>query len=420
MAKLKPEERAFARSVVAGCVVLIGIILVMVLTGKVPTGLPFLPTTTVRAEFHDIHSLQVNAEVRRNSQYIGRVSGIQVDGDRALITMQLDGHQTVYRDAHARIWDVSALATKFVELDFGTPASGSLGSRVLPAARDEDSADLDQLLNVFDPQTRVAVQSTLRQIGGGAVGHSDDLHAYLDTAYRTLPEAGTVAEDLASGEFNLPALIHSADTLTSRFLGRTQEISQLVTQSDATFRALMVDGGNPLRDTLASAPSTLAQVRPALDSLDGPLSDAAAATRDFAPGAEGLGSATPDLRGFLREVPTALNGVPDVAHDAKPAVEELTNTMSDARPFAPRVRLGLESLDPPLEVVSQYGGDIANWILRGRSFVSQGPEPAKRFARLIITPGIEGLTVARDSYPKPGEASRDRFGARTLLKGIGK
>jgi phospholipid/cholesterol/gamma-HCH transport system substrate-binding protein len=420
MVKVKPEERAFARSVVAGVVMLVAIVLVLALTAKVPTGLPFVPTTTVRAEFNNIHSLQVNAEVRRNSEYIGRVSDIQVHADRALVTMQLNGNQTVYRDAHARIWDVSALATKFIELDFGTSRSGPLGSAILPAGRDEDSSDLHQVLNVFDKPTRDAAQGALRQFGGGTLGHSEDLHAYLASAARTLPEAGTVAGDLASPQFDLPALLRSADTLTGRFLGRTQTIARLVRQSDATFRALLDDGGAPLRNTLAEAPGALARVRPALDALDRPLRNTAASASRLQIGAEALGESAPELRGFLREAPTVLDEVPDTADVAKPAVTKLTGMMSDARPFAPRVRLGLESLDPPLGVLAQYGGDITNWILRGRSFVSQGPEPAKRFARLSITPDTWGLNVGRNSYPKPGQASQDRLGGPALLKGLGK
>jgi phospholipid/cholesterol/gamma-HCH transport system substrate-binding protein len=339
-------------------------------------------------------------------------------GNDALVTMELDGHPNVYRDAKAAIWDVSALAAKFVELDPGSSASGPIGDEVLPAGRNTDSSDIYQILNIFDPQTRVAMSSMLRQMGGGAAGHGTDLHDFLNTSPAILTDAGSISEDLASPEFDMPDLLQSGERLASRFRGREQQISELVRQTDQTFQGVVVDGGQPLKDTLAKAPGTLSAVRPALDSLDSPLADTQAAMVNFKPGAAGLGHATPDLRGFLRDAIPVAHKVPDFSDDAKPAVRDVTDTVRDARPLAPRAADTFNFLQTPLHVLSPYGPEIGQWFTRMHSFVGQGPGNGKRYAHISVTFGAPEVTGGLvhsdtkhfiDAYPKPGVTDNERL-----------
>jgi phospholipid/cholesterol/gamma-HCH transport system substrate-binding protein len=59
---------------------------------------------------------------------------------------------------------------------------------------------------------------------------------------------------------------------------------------------------------------------------------------------------------------------------------------------------------------------MAQLFLRGASFVSQGPEPGVRYARLGVTPGVNTVTggllpssnLPLNEYPRPGEAQHDR------------
>ena len=106
-----------------------------------------------------------------------------------------------------------------------------------------------------------------------------------------------------------------------------------------------------------------------------------------------------------------------VAKLALPAVTDLTTTMSDARPLAPRVRDALGYAMTPLQVLAPYTTDMSELWLRGASFVSQGPRPGVRYARLGVTPGVNtvtggllssGSSLPQDNYPAPGQAQFDR------------
>ncbi|MCW2749041.1 MAG: Mammalian cell entry related domain protein [Aeromicrobium sp.] len=419
--KVTPEFEARSLAFRAGLLVMAVLCGLLYLTFKAQTGMPFAKTTEVTAVVHNVHSLRPNDAVRENSKRIGRVSHLEYRNGAALVTMELDGDVPVYRNAHAAIWDLSALATKFVELDLGSPASGRLGSAAIPATQTDDSADLYQALDVLDPKTRAAATQTLRDVGGGVAGHGDDLNQFLTHAPDTLHDLGKVSKSLADPDTNLVGLLNQTDELASHIRSQDSELDDLVTQTDKTLGALSVDSGKPLRQTVRGLPTTLSHTKRAMDSLHEPLVQTGEAMQTVTSGAAALGESENDLRGFLREAIPVAGKVPGVAKQAAPAVEDLTKTMADARPLAPRIAEAVGDLMTPLRVLAPYSTDMSELFLRGASFVSQGPNPGVRYARLGVTPGVNTVTgglissgnLPQDEYPRPGQAQHDR--AKGLL-----
>jgi phospholipid/cholesterol/gamma-HCH transport system substrate-binding protein len=411
-----PELRNRAFAFRAGLIVLAAIAILLYITFKAQTGMPFRPTTTVQAKVANVHSLRVNDAVRQHSSRIGRVSAIDYVDGAALVTMELDGHVDVHSDATAAIWDLSALATKFVELDLGTSAAGALGDTPIGLDRTTESSDLYEVLDVLDAPTRAQATSMLRQVGGGMAGHGEDLAAFLASAPDVLHDLGTVSGSLSSQEAELPQLLAEAQTLAGRFDGREDELAALVDQTAKTLSAVSVDDAAPLHDTVQRLPETLSTARRAMDDLRGPLANTRKAVVALEPGGIALARSESDLRSFLRDAVPVAHQVPDVAQQAVPAVKALTGAMADARPLAPRLAQAINDLMTPLRVLAPYSSDMASLFLRGASFVSQGPNPGVRYARLGVTPGVNtitgGLIPSRDlpqnQYPKPGEAENDR------------
>ncbi|MCW2754434.1 MAG: Mammalian cell entry related domain protein [Marmoricola sp.] len=415
-----PDFKARSLSFRAGLIVLVVIGAMLYLTFKAQTGMPFAKTTQVQAYVNNIHSLKVNDLVRQNSKRIGRVSAIDYSHGAALVTMSIDGDAHVYKNATTTIGDVSALATKFIDLNPGTPSAGVL-SAPIPTSQTSDSVDLYQLLDVLDPTTRDAATSTLRNVGGGLAGHGGDLHAFLASAPDSLKALGTISGALASNKANLPQLLNEVNTLSSHLVGRQQQLATLIKQSDATFQAVGAGSGAPLRKTVFELPNALMHVNHAMSSLQQPLHQTGLALRALEPGAKALGRSDANLRGFLRDAVPVAAQVPAVAAQSIPAVEDLTKTFADAQPLADQVEQALADLLPPLQYLAPYAVDMQELFLRGRSFVSEGPRPGVRYARLGVTPGVNTITGAifpssnlpQDNYPAPGVAQFDR--AKGLL-----
>jgi phospholipid/cholesterol/gamma-HCH transport system substrate-binding protein len=416
--KVTPEFEARSLAFRAGLFVVVALIGLLFLTFKAQTGMPFAKTTKVTAVVDNVHSLRTNDAVRQNSKRIGRVSKLEYEDGKAIVTMSLDGTVEVYKNAHAAVWDLSALATKFVELDPGTPDAGGLDASAIPSTQTDDSADLYQVLDVLDPKTRAGATSTLREVGGGASGHGADLAAFLGRAPDILGDLGDVSQSLAAPEADLPALLDQTDQLASRFSGRESEIDALVTQTDSTLKAIAIEDGRPLQETIERLPETLTTTKRSMDSLRDPLTQTGAAMTALEPGARSLSASEKDLRGFLRDAVPVAAKVPGVAKKAKPAVSDLTRTMSDARPLAPKLRQTIGDLMTPLSVLAPYSTDMSQLFERGASFVSQGPNPGTRYARLGLTPGANTVTgglfgssnLPQNEYPRPGEAQHDRAG----------
>jgi phospholipid/cholesterol/gamma-HCH transport system substrate-binding protein len=399
---------------VVGLILLAGI---MALAATAHRGLPFASTTEVKAAFNNVASLKSGDQVREFSQRIGKVSAIDYADGKAVVTMELDGHQPVYADASAQIWDFSALSQKFVELNLGNQASGPLGDKVVPADRNTDSTDIGDLLNTFDSPTREATSSFLRNVGGGAAGQGEGFQALVHNSPNLLNDVGKVSTALAAPQADLPEFLTSIDRLSQRFTNRRGDIESIVRDFGTTIDAVAVDNAQPLSDSLQKLPSTLDTAKTALDALDGPLADTSSAFAELQPGFHGLGDATPDTRGFLRESVKPLNKVPDVADKAKPAVSDLADTFHDVRPLAPRVKDTFAYAADPLDVLKPYARDTGWWIVRLHSFVSESVAPGIHYANANANVGLQTLTgsalrdqltLPRNPYPKPGQATYDR------------
>lgn len=407
-------------SALIGLVVVVLFVASVVFAFRAQYGLPGAATTVVKAAFDEVGSLRVGDDVRIASSRVGSVDAIRYVDGRAVVTMKLDGERPVYRNSNATAASVgarSALGQKFVDLDPGSEDAGPLGPDEVVAQRvTEGAQEVSDLFNVFDPPTRAALGSTLREVGGGFAGHSQDLRDAFSTAPQVLPDLGTVSRSLtADGGDDLVGLLESADTLASRFAGREQQISSMLTNLSATLDGVAADGAKPFEQTLRKAPDTLVAARAALEELSPTLADTRTAVTDLRPGAESLGQATPDVRGFLRDAVSPLGKVPGVADRANPAVEQLTGLMSDARPLTPRLQQTLRDASPLLASVAPYSPEISQFFTNGTSALNQG-DAAGHWLRIFTLFSPETLsgtlpvpdpTVARNADAAPGELEQD-------------
>jgi len=379
-------------------------------------GVPFVPRGEVTAAFDNVDSLRVNDAVVQGGKRIGAVDEIDYRNGHAIVTMKIDDvDKRFYRDAEALVWDQSALGTKIIEIKPGTPDAGPLGDRVIPGSQTTDSADLYQVLNIFDPKTRASTAKLLREVGGGMLGRGADLQDFAASSPDLLGDLGTVSGALASPQADLTSLLRNAEQIADRFEGRERQIASLLRQTGATFEAVAVDDGRALDATVKEAPGTLRRVNAALDALEKPLRDTESAMTTLEPGAAALGVAEQDLRGIFREGRPVLGQVPGVAERAEPALEDLTPVLADARPLAPKAVNALSSAATPLRVLAPYGPDMGQLFGRLASFVSLGGAPGNRYAYINANPGLgtattgvaESCNLAQNNYPAPGQADSD-------------
>lgn len=410
----RPVHRSQARLFLVGLPGL-AVILAVAWVGITVQGggeLPAKPYTYVTAAFDDVGTLKERQDVNQNGSRIGEVHAIEYRDSRAIVTLRLDGDRTVYRDARARVGNVSLLGRQYVDLDPGTPAAGPLGDRAIPPNRTSRPGSLDDTLSAFDQRTRAGLRSVLRELGGGLAGHGEDLRDAVRAAPQLLTDTGEISDALASEQADLPALLTAANRLAGRFQDRQQELSSLLDRTTNTVRAITVDDGRPLSETLQALPATLRQARRSLHALDKPLADLGSAMATVRPGARALATAEPDLRGFLREAVHPLRKVPRVARLADPAVRDLTHTFADLRPLAPRAARTVADARVFLRDLSPYAPDMGRLLtehdlLSAHFPTKRYPVPKHLFALALVMPGpyatsLPDPTTEMVPYPEPG------------------
>lgn len=410
----RPIHRDAARKIAVGLGVVALLLLVAWVGGIVQAGgaLPGKSYTEVKAQFDDVGILKPGKEVKQNGLRVGTVSDVQLVNGVAEVTLRLDGDVAVYKNATARVGNFSALGKKYIGFDPGTPAAGELGSAPIATGETQDSNSLEDVLSALDPKTRDAVQHAVGSLAVGTAGHSDDLRAVLAASPDLLEDLQTVMEATGSSDADIAGLLVSADQLVNRFNGRADQIEGLVENVDRTVQALGVEGGKPLEKTIKALPSALDTTSQALDDLYVPLGDAEVALRNLEPGARALGAATPDLRGFLRESPAALDKVPHVAGVADPALKSLTTTVKDARPLMRPLAKSLDSLARLLRAFVPYAPDAGRFFSQNDllSGTLDGDDSKHYFAAqltgvgLFSVGGLPDPLYRSEPYPCPGKA----------------
>lgn len=406
----KPRAAAIGVLLLAVTAVVVGVSL------ESPKGIPFEKETFVKAAFNDVQGLRDGAEVRVGQVRAGRVSAIALDGDHAVVTLEIRSPEVrhVYRNATAVVTNRSLLGQKFVELRPGVPSAGELPEgAVIPASQTQSSTQLLELLQVFDGPTRRATAGSLQELGNGAAGHAADLRDAIDAGPEILPDLGAVSRALAVRDgADFISMMRSLESLSRRFEGRGSEIKELTSQFADTLDAIGVDEGRHLEDTLGEAPESMRELRTALVRLQEPLRSTDTAMTSLRPGAQALATATLDLRGVLREGIHPLRKVPGVSGLAQPAMGDLTHVVRDARPLAHKFAEAVTLAASPLSVLGPYSPEIAAWFTNWNAALSDA-DSGGHWLRFTVVPATDSVTgnlpgrdplTNSDAYPEPGQA----------------
>lgn len=373
-------------------------------------GMPIVPRTEVKVAFDDLSGLNTGDDVRIAGKRVGYVDDLRLEDGHAVAVLKLDDPDIkLYENAQAaRIADRSGLGQKFVILDPGEETTGPLRSgATIPAEQTVKAEDINEVLDVFDPETRRQATTSLQNLGSGMIGHSPDLHAFTKDAPGILTDTGTVSAALAAnGGAPLAELLETGNRLSTRLATRDEELAALIDELAVTADAFAVDEANQARAALDRAPDTLAAAHGALRTLDEPLKDLAVAMRTVRPGATALGETTPGLRALLREGVDPVAKVPGVNKVATGGVKALDRLVLDARPLAQQsIKTGANG-GPLAGVLGSYSQDMAQYYIGGASALGQG-DAEGHWLRILLLPGLEsagvGTAVTRDPYPEPGE-----------------
>ncbi len=266
--------------------------------------------------FPEATTLADEADVRVSGVSVGRVTGLEPDpaGNRNLATVEIErAYAPIHKDAKATLRQKTLLGETYVEMTLGRsgqptiPEDGKLAN-----GRVEPAVELDEVLELFPPQTRKDFQRWQANSAAAIKGRGQDLNSAL----------GNLAGFSESGADLLTVLDRNAATLQD-LVANTGNVFEALTRDEGQLRAFIADSSDWLQATASQKealaesiqifPTFLRESRATLSRLERfsvdtkPLiDDLGPVARDLRPTLVDLRETAPDLQTFFASLPAVI------------------------------------------------------------------------------------------------------------------
>jgi ABC-type transporter Mla subunit MlaD len=354
--------------------------------------------------------LHAGDDVDLAGERVGRVAKVAIGGaGDATATLDISG-VPVRAGASARIRPRGLAGAVYVDLQPGD-SGRTLPSGVL-LTNTTAGVQLQDVVSTFDATARHAVAADLAGYGAGLAGTGVDADRTLAQTPALLSDTATVLRALSRTPGVLTQAIGHARALADALAPpRDATLARLLGGARLTLGALAPEAPALARAINAAPPveARVAQVLPGASAL---LDELAPALRKLTPGVRALAGAIPGLRALERQAP-GLSRVATVAGTAtaaltavSPALAKLTGPARGLTPLSTPAARTAATLAPYRSELVEAPLGFARWGAFTYPFGTAAGHRAVRFS-MVLTCGH-----ARDAYPAPGAAARERVPCR--------
>jgi virulence factor Mce-like protein len=338
--------------VLIGAVTVLVVIVAVFLSYNANTGLPFVPTTSLKVRVANGANLVKGNEVRSGGTRIGVIGDMApvrlADGRTgAELTLKLDKTiGDIPKDTVFRIRPRSALGLKYLELTMGRSAQVFKDGDTVPSAQASYATDIDRIFGMFDTKTRQASQDNLRGFGDAFAGRGEALGRTIEALPPLFGHLQPVMATLSDPNTDLHGFVQSLADAARIVAPVSKQQAALFTSMADTFQAI---GRDPqaLKDFISKSPPTMdagiASFRVQRPFLD----DFAAFGRDFS-------GATHALRAALPTVNHALEVGTPVQQRSGQLNDELAKTFDSVKHFveAPGTNAALRGITATMDTLN--------------------------------------------------------------------
>lgn len=241
----RSREAVNARHFRAGIYTLAALLLlgVLAVTINLSFGLPFnlslVPPGqdySVKAAFSDANGVSRGADVVISGHTVGQVTGVEVSGSRALVTMRVSPHYApLHEFTTARIRYSTLLAQKYIEI---TPVNGGPEIASGGTIRSDNTlspVDFDQFLSALDPETRARLQTLIQQAGAGLDGQQLTINDLLTQLNGLSQESVAPLSTFHQHSADIDRIVANLAIVSGRLAESHQQLGDLVgSMSDVT------------------------------------------------------------------------------------------------------------------------------------------------------------------------------------------
>ncbi len=292
--KRRGSSSIAANPVLIGAATVLVIVVAVFLAYNANSGLPFVPTYSLKVEVPNAANLVNGNEVRVGGARVGVVEKIDPvnhpDGSvTARLGLKLETTiKPLAKDSTILIRTKSALGLKYVEITKGTSDEGFPDGDTIPLTSATPTAvEFDEVLGTFDERTRQAARANLNEFGAGFAGRGNDLNQALEDLNPALKSLVPVMRNLSLPQTKLARLFQALARTASDVAPVAETQASLFVNLDKTFAALAevrseiqesITGGVPAQEAaikglpvqrpfLANTERLFAELRPGVRSL---------------------------------------------------------------------------------------------------------------------------------------------------------
>jgi phospholipid/cholesterol/gamma-HCH transport system substrate-binding protein len=278
-----------ASPTLVGAVTVLVIVVAVFLAYQANSGLPFVPTYRLTAELPNTESMVPGNEVRIGGIRVGQINSIEpatVDNSPcpndpshsctaavARVNMELNQDlDPLPVDSTVVVRSRSALGLKYLEIDRGTSDKGFAAGSTIPirSARPEP-VEIDQVFNMFDEPTRLAIQQNLLEFGNALAGRGVSLNETIGELRPLVERLAPVMRNLADPNTGLGNFVQTLSATVAEVAPVAEIQGQLFADLDTTFAAFARVARPFIQETISRAPAaedtaiaTLPTIRPFL------------------------------------------------------------------------------------------------------------------------------------------------------------
>jgi ABC-type transporter Mla subunit MlaD len=308
-------------------------------------------SVVVRAQFGNAAEIaRFDRTVRVAGVDLGTIGSVKRQGSVAIVELRFPPGAIgpIHADATADLRPHTVFdGTAYVDFSTGSPSAPLLGGRTIGLAHTQNYVSLDLALRVAGGQTRADLRAALRDLASSLSGRTvaslrdtfvgqPQLFAAVAPAMRALQ--GPSRRELAG-------VIHGFAATSAALATETGSFGPLLRSTAQTIRAMRVDNGQALDQTLVALP-------PALDSAAAGGSALYRIVDRLQPLAAQLTPAMSELTPTLAELRPVLADALSVLEPTTSFVAELRRTVTDAGAAAIPTRSVLDALDPTIGLLS--------------------------------------------------------------------
>jgi virulence factor Mce-like protein len=422
-----------ASPTLVGAVTVLVVVVAVFLSYQANQGLPFVPTYKISAELPDADSLVPGNEVRIGGIRVGQIKTVepvtvddapcpndptrQCTDQVAKVNMELNQDlDPLPEDSSLVVRAKSALGLKYLEIDRGNSSQGfKPGSTVPLTAAHPEPVEIDQVFNMFDDPTRVAIQQNLLEFGNALAGRGVDLNEAIGQLKPLVQVLTPVMRNLADPNTGLSNFVSSLSATAAEVAPVAEIQGQLFVDLDTTFAAFARVSRPFIQESISRSPAAEDTAIATLPTIRPFLANTTKLFAELRPGFHAIAPVQKPLGQSIVEGVKALALAPAFNAQLDPTAQALLNLSND-QPS----RQGITSLTdfnntlaPPLRFITpaQSVCNYATLLFRNTaSWLSSGSGIGTSQRAIVLQPPIgPNSEIGPSSAPANGGGQPSNF-----------